>query len=359
MLILSWLLTLTVGLPLRYSTPHSDVALATLLLFATWLTTLAIQSSIKSSPALPQWQRTLLSGLLNPVLWTSLVMTAYVFLDSTLSNRPLKTMLDTLQTHTTLSTLLLHTSNPPHLPTPTSSPTIASGDVAIAILNAGLAAWGLKLYEYRTHLLSRAGLSVCTVAAAMALGNVCCAPLLAHALGVQPASRALAFAARSVTIALANPVMSVLGGDAGLNAAMVVVSGIVYQMGLGFGVGGWLEGRVVERMMGRLGVGLREVEVEGGSGSCRDGDDGVEGRGRDGTEIGAARAQQRANDPRIVAAGVTVGINGAAMGTAYLYEAQSEAAPHAALSMMALGVMTVVFSSISPLARWVMDSVSA
>jgi hypothetical protein len=120
-----------------------------------------------------------------------------------------------------------------------------------------------------------------------------------------------------------------------------------------------LVGWVVERMMGRLGVGLREVEVEGGSGSCRDGDDGVEGRGRDGTEIGAARAQQRANDPRIVAAGVTVGINGAAMGTAYLYEAQSEAAPHAALSMMALGVMTVVFSSISPLARWVMDSVSA
>jgi putative effector of murein hydrolase len=47
------------------------------------------------------------------------------------------------------------------------------------------------------------------------------------------------------------------------------------------------------------------------------------------------------------------------MGTAYLYEAQSVAAPHAALSMVALGIMTVVFSSIPPLARWVMGSVGA
>jgi putative effector of murein hydrolase len=60
-----------------------------------------------------------------------------------------------------------------------------------------------------------------------------------------------------------------------------------------------------------------------------------------------------------VAAGVTVGVNAAAMGTAYLYEAQSEAAPHAALSMIALGVMTVVFSSVPPLARWVVAGVAA
>jgi putative effector of murein hydrolase len=76
-------------------------------------------------------------------------------------------------------------------------------------------------------------------------------------------------------------------------------------------------------------------------------------------EMVAVATRQRANDPRTVAAGVTVGVNAAAMGTAYLYEAQSEAAPHAALSMVALGIMTVVFSSIPPLARWVMRSVGA
>ncbi|KAK4135274.1 hypothetical protein BT67DRAFT_377824 [Trichocladium antarcticum] len=340
MLILCWLLALTVGLPLRYSASQNDVALATLLLFAVWLTTLTIQSAVKSAPALAPWQRTLLAGLLNPVLWTSLAMTAYALLDSTLSHRPLPAMLDTLQTHTTLSTLLLRASgatipppahnnnnNPPGPTDPPHPPSwMAAGDIAISILNAGLVAWGCKLYECRAQLLSRAGLGVCAAAGVLALANVCGGPLLARALGVAPPARALAFAARSVTIALADPVMGALGGDAGLNAAMVVVSGIVYQMGLGLGVGGWLERRVVGRLM-------RVIE--------------------------AATVQQRANDPRTVAAGVTVGINAAAMGTAYLYETQSEAAPHAALSMMALGVMTVVFSSISPLARWVIDGVSA
>ena len=63
------------------------------------------------------------------------------------------------------------------------------------------------------------------------------------------------------------------------------------------------------------------------------------------------------NDPHTVAAGLTIGINSAAMGTAYLYEVGSEAAPYSALSMMALGVMTVGFASIKPLAEWVVASV--
>ncbi|KAK4238989.1 hypothetical protein C8A03DRAFT_43357 [Achaetomium macrosporum] len=326
-LLLCWLFTLILGVPLRYSA-QSDVVLSTFLLFSVWLTTLSIQTSIKHNPHLASCLRTLLSGLFNAVLWTSLAMIAYVFTDSAISNRPLPAMLDTLQTHTSLSTLIVRAASAPPPPTPDTSAstdsntpiptvtmTLAAGDIAISILNSGLVAWGLKLYEYRLQLLSRGGLTVCTVSAVLALADTVCGPLFArHVLGVAPASRALAFAARSVTIALANPVMAMLGGDAGLNAAMVVGSGIVYQMGLGFGVGRWLEGKLGE---------------------------------------GAA-----ANDPRVVAAGVTVGINAAAMGTAYLYETQNEAAPHAALSMIALGTMTVVFSSITPLARWIMGSMS-
>jgi putative effector of murein hydrolase len=82
------------------------------------------------------------------------------------------------------------------------------------------------------------------------------------------------------------------------------------------------------------------------------------GGDRDTGETAAVTARRRPNHPRVVAAGVTVGINAAAMGTAYLYEAQSEAAPYAALSMIALGVMTVVFSSIPPLAAWIVKSVA-
>ncbi|KAK4123020.1 hypothetical protein N657DRAFT_656369 [Parathielavia appendiculata] len=344
-LLLCWLLTLTLGLPLRYCAQH-DVPLATFLHLAVWLTTLAIQSTIKSTPNLAPWLRTVVSGLSNAVLWTALVMIAYVFADSALSNRPLPAMLDTLQAHTPLSTLIVRaaTTNsfppspspsspnltlpPPPPPSPKPTITMAAGDLAITILNSGLVAWGLKLYEHRSQLFSRAGLTVCTVSALLALGNVVCGPLFASAaLGVAPPSRALAFAARSVTIALANPVMGILKGDGGLNAAMVVGSGIVYQMGMGFGVGAWLE--------------RRERAAE-----------------RHSAEIAAVTARQRTNDPRIVAAGVTVGVNAAAMGTAYLYEVQSEAAPHAALSMIALGIMTVVFSSIPPLAAWILGRVA-
>jgi putative effector of murein hydrolase len=49
-----------------------------------------------------------------------------------------------------------------------------------------------------------------------------------------------------------------------------------------------------------------------------------------------------------IAAGTAIGINGAAMGVSYLYERKSRAAPYAALSMTAFGVMTVVFSSVEP-----------
>ncbi|KAK4098971.1 hypothetical protein N658DRAFT_430817 [Parathielavia hyrcaniae] len=365
-LLLCWLLTLAVGLPLRYCAQH-DVPLATFLLLAVWLTTLAIQSAIKSTPHLPAWLCTVLSGLSNAVLWTALAMIAYVFADSALSHRPLPAMLDTLQTHTPLSTLIVRAattktspSSPPlplspkPNPNPPTTPKITTGDLAQTILNSGLVAWGLKLHEHRAHLLSRAGLTVCAVSAALALANVVCGPLLAGGragLGVAPRERALAFAARSVTIALADPVMGMLGGDGGLNAAMVVGSGIVYQMGLGFGVGAWLERRVV----GAGGGGNTTHTAEARTGT-RAPERAAGERHR--AEMAGVTARPRTNDPRIVAAGVTVGVNAAAMGTAYLYEVQSEAAPHAALAMIALGTMTVVFSSIPPLAAWIVGFVA-
>jgi putative effector of murein hydrolase len=381
LLLLTWLLTLTVGLPLRYAT-QADVPLSTFLLFAIWLTTLTIQSTIKTTTyPLPRRLRTLLTGLSNSVLWTALAMTAYVFADATLSNRPLPTMLATLQTNTPLSTLLVRTatSSPPttpNNPTPLSSntsgrnnPPTTAGDLALTLLNSSLVTWGLTLASHRSTLLSRAGLTTCTVSSLLALFNLLCGPAFAHAaLGVGPGARAVAFAARSVTIALAGPVMNALGGDGGLNAAMVVGSGIVWQMGMGLGVGGWVEGRVLEG--GWWGLRTRLKGEEGGTGTGGNGggggDTGVGARtettrvgGEHNAEMAVVAVRQRANDPRTVAAGVTVGVNAAAMGTAYLYEGQSEAAPHAALSMVALGIMTVVFSSIPPLARWVMRSVGA
>ena len=383
LVLLCWLCTLTLGVPLRYFA-HHDVPLATSLLFSVWLTTLALQSSIQSSPSLLPSLRTLLSGLSNAVLWTALATVAYAFADASLSARPLATVLDTLQARTPLSSLLFRAATTTATDITTTRTTITAGDLATTLLSSGLVVWGLKLYAHRAHLFSRAGLAVCTVSSALALGNLVCGPLMVGRLlgagvgsstqppgdaehedpGGRGAATALAFAARSVTIALAGPVMGRLGGDAGLNAAMVVGSGIGFQMGMGLGVGRWVEGWFV-RGMGRVGGGRRTArEVEGREGSGG-GDTETEGETRARTRTGEgdvaavrAAALRAVNDPQTVAAGITVGINAAAMGTAYLYEVQSEAAPHAALSMIALGVMTVVFSSIPPLARWVVASVA-
>jgi len=409
MLLVSWLLAGCVGLPLRYTTGN-DKFLAACLLFATWFTTLAVQTGVKTTPHLRPWLGTLLSGVFNAVLWTSLVMIAYAFAESAITSRPLPEVLDTLHTRTTLSDLILRKANPIHrrhadisnttTNTNDASLSMAAGDIALSILNAGLVSWGLKLYEYRRQLFSRAGLTVFSVSSLLALGNVALGPLLARALGLGSASQDLAFAARSVTLALGAPVMATLGGDTGLNAAMVVVSGIVYQMGLGFGIGAWLE-----RQLGlMLGTQQRSTDRD------RDQDAGVtfpsfvtkENRnvekqqqqtcvpsmpiasatsaGADDTEIATSDdpsahidynktelkerqdnqdQEQQEDTPQTVAAGITVGINAAAMGTAYLYEVQSSAAPYSALSMMALGLMTVVVSSLDPLAQWVMQQAAS
>lgn len=328
MLLLSWALALVAGVPIRYATGNPTV-LTTTLLFAIWFTTLALQASIKATSRLPPWLQTLFSGLTNPVLWTSVSLIAYAFTESALASVPFPTVLDTLQSRTALSDLILDSS----LPAP------AAGDFALSLLNAGLVAWGLKLYEYRAQLLSRAGLTVFSVSSLIALGNVALGPVLAKALGLASAARDLAFAARSVTLALGSPVMGMLGGDAGLNAVMVVASGIIFQMGLGLGVGRWMVG-VLSRIRGRHQTG----HDAGGD---------VEAQ----TRLDAQRIP-RGDEAETVAAGVMVGINAAAMGTAYLYEVGSVAAPYSALSMMALGIMTVVLASIQPLANWVMNQVS-
>lgn len=64
-------------------------------------------------------------------------------------------------------------------------------------------------------------------------------------------------------------------------------------------------------------------------------------------------------DVSTVAAGVTIGINAAAMGTAHLYEQNSQAAPYSALSMTVFGVFTVLFTVQSPMVEWLVRMVGS
>lgn len=287
----------------------------------------------------------------------------------------------------------------PITPTPYQSrpvPSIAAGDVANAILSSGLVCWGLKLWEYRRRLLSSAGFTILLVSCIAALANVIAGPLLAKEI-LGPRSQAgydLAFVARSVTLALGAPAVSRLGGDVGLNAAMVVVNGILFQMALGLGFGVWVSRRVgnlaewLDRMRSGWEGGREEGVTVGGVGgekaevTDREGRTGLIGTSgvldapdRLGVPIQPLRPREEPTPvggspslPRVIveiidedkrtsvstiAAGVTIGINAAAMGTAHLYESNSDAAPYAALAMTVFGVATVGFTMVAQLGGWV------
>lgn len=299
---------------------------------------------------------------------------------------------------------------------------IGAGDVATSILNAGIVSWGLKLFEYRHQIVSSGGVTVLVTSLVASLLNVVAWPLLAHAFGVRPASWDLSFAARSVTIALGGPAMKSLGGDAGINAVGVVVNGICFQLVAGFfsGTCGFaaVAGRFKKSLVHDGWAGLvwnsrvdevreleslapspdrevvhREVQMARGLQSAHDREmryssdathvgeqrpdfqDGVHSRGtaRSNTMDNNTEAGQKGDDgPQphediapdplsvvpTVAAGVTIGINAAAMGTAHLYEQKNHAAPYSALSMTMFGVFTVLFTVRGPITKWLAGMVA-
>lgn len=425
LLVSTWFLTILVCIPLRYCKGYEN-PLGISLLLATWALLQALQNRIKSQ--LPRQKlRTALSVICNPVLWTAMTLLAYAAAESHRSSRPIQMVLSTLERNTTFTDLIMQRSHfdnkaliSPLLSSRESvstdyvtdaSPGVAAGDVANAMLSAGLVCWGLKLWEYRRRLLSTAGFTILVVSCLAALANVVLGPLLAKAI-LGPQSQPgydLAFVARSVTLALGGPAVARLGGDVGLNAAMVVMNGIMCQMLLGLGVGEWLRrsldlfGARVEDFYDYKAIWRRQpqrVDVQTSSATIITGKApepdatsrdskhssaltlcGVaeksteevitsqEGKtnsslmlgettvspsySHDTTELTSTKSESTAT----IASGVTVGINAAAMGTAHLYETGSDAAPYSALAMTVFGIATVGFTMVPQLAVWIVDKV--
>ena len=188
------------------------------------------------------------------------------------------------------------------------------------------------MYECQRQLFSLAGLLTVLLATAAAAGNVFLSVLAGSVLGLE-APEALAFAARSTTLALAKPAMVALGGNLGVNAALVVSNGILGQLCYPF-------------VLDKLGV-KREDNI--GRSSELPASDSKGSRLSLRPLLKTAQLDLASgDDPFTIAAGITVGINGAAMGVSYLYETKSRAAPYAALAMTVSGVMTVVFTTVEP-----------
>lgn len=379
----SFLLFLLIGLPLS-CLRHNDLCLDVGFLFTVWLTFTSAQTQVKQRMMHQHRSQqhlhhhysrkrglTALATLLNPVLWTSLFLICYGLVKSHIRQEPPSRVVADLKTNNTISNLIAH-----HLdPSRPRHPSLGAGDIATSILNAGIASWGLKLFEYRHQAASRGGLTVALTSSAAALANVVAWPLLARAIGVRPAASDLSFAARSVTIALGGPAMASLGGDAGVNAVGVVVNGILFQLVAGCFPGGFADvllrwrRRVVRRASadadadkGPAWDPLRLHPAAGGEGAVPGPGDDSPPRGDDDSTGDLARPaapprQDAADDVRTVAAGVTIGVGAAAMGTAHLYERNSRAAPYSALSMTTFGVFTVLFTVGSPMTRWLVGVV--
>ncbi|KAF9875256.1 hypothetical protein CkaCkLH20_07076 [Colletotrichum karsti] len=299
---------LVVGIPVSRTT-GDDRILDGCMLWLAWIASTRAQRTFGRSHILANSTgvKTAATTLLNPVLLTTLAMTAYTRTKAAATHTPIDTTLAVFSGGTTLSDLwTLKTMKWPLRAD--QRDWFGAGDAALSMLECGIVIWGFKLYECRRQIWSRAGLAVVLISAGIAGMNVFVSVLLGKAVGLD-GPEAFAFAARSTTLALARPAMEVLQGNQVVNAALVVSNGILGQLMYPF-------------ILQKLGLEKKEGDEDA--------------------------AEVVKDSALTIAAGTAVGINGAAMGVSYLYERKSRAAPYAALSMTIFGVMTVVFTAVDP-----------
>lgn len=274
-----------------------------------------------------------LATLFNPVLMTTLLATGYTRIRAALYHGDLTRVLSEFSRGTPLYAIWTSSvtgtdlpNNPDHY--------FGAGDLALSILECGILIWGFKLYECRRQLFSVAGLLTVLVSVAAAAANVFLCVFTGHAMGLDE-PEALAFAARSTTLALAKPAIEAVGGDLTVNAALVVTNGIIGQLVYPF---------VLSKMKVATDA-EPETADTAATQNTEEGDNPQQLTPADEDQVEEAK---RYDTPATIAAGIAIGINGAAMGVAYLYETKSRAAPFAALAMTVFGVMTVVFTTVEP-----------
>ncbi|KAI1085506.1 LrgB-like family-domain-containing protein [Whalleya microplaca] len=332
----------TVGIPIYFATSYGTPfeALCFILL---WVISVQFQRCLKASCGLLQFPRlrSILIIFANPVMVTWALGTAFLWIKTAYTRQTMDTVISEFRRHDTLAQSVMNIAVDHNL-----AAHIGAGDLAGPVLDAGIVCLGFKMYEYRQELWASFStvFSTCTVLAAI---NVFLNVLVAHALGLQ-AEDAVAFAARSVTIALGVPAVQNLGGSTALMSAFVIFGGIIFQM-----TGDWLFS--VLHINDRRCSSAQKPAAE-------DGNDGSDAEKKSSSPssstlsglfdivgLGRGKDQQKsggADDGRIVAAGVAVGINAAAMGTSHLIERDSRATAYSALSMTVFGAMTVALTAI-------------
>ncbi|SPO06405.1 uncharacterized protein DNG_09094 [Cephalotrichum gorgonifer] len=169
-----------------------------------------------------------------------------------------------------------------------------AGDIFATVLDAAIVALALPMYQYRRELRANF-VAIIAPSAALSVASLFGYPAVCYAVGIE-ARRALAFAARSLTLALATPAVENLGGDKNTVAAVAIMSGII--------------GAVLGEKMLRL---------------------------------------LRIPTDDYITRGVTLGINSSAIATAVLLRTDPRAAALSCLSMSVFGTITVLFTAVPPI----------
>ncbi|TQV92448.1 hypothetical protein V2A60_007139 [Cordyceps javanica] len=268
----------------------------------------------------------IVATLANPVMFTILFMTAYIRLKAYFTSTALSDVLYKLSSGTQLYKMWNYAVDLDHT---SVQPWFGAGDAALSMLGCGFIVWGFKLYECRRQLFSASGATTILVSIAVAAGNVFLGAHTSSLMGLER-PEALSFAARMTTLALAIPAMKNVGGNASLTVALMITNGVLGQLMYPSSLNG------TEKQTSQL---TRKASLH----SCSSAETAVE------SATSSQRLQKDLVDSaETVAAGIAIGINGAAMGVAYLYENKSRSAPYATLAMTAYSVATVFFIAVHP-----------
>ncbi|KAK6088097.1 hypothetical protein SCUP234_01163 [Seiridium cupressi] len=194
-----------------------------------------------------------------------------------------------------------------------SSELPGAGDILSSVLDASIVALALPMYQYRRELRQHF-FAIVTPNILVSIASLFAYPYICYAIGIT-AERSLAFAARSLTLALATPAVVNLGGDTYTIAAIAIASGIVGAL-LGQQMLAWL--KIPEGMLSR--------DLE---------------------DLDPLTMIFLSDD--YVTRGVTLGANSSAIATAMLLRTDPRAAALSSLSMGLFGTITVLFTSIPPI----------
>ncbi|KAJ9145515.1 Plastidal glycolate/glycerate translocator 1, chloroplastic [Pleurostoma richardsiae] len=169
-----------------------------------------------------------------------------------------------------------------------------AGDFFSTVLDASIVSLALPMYQYRRELREHF-VAIIIPNIILSIASLYAYPTVCYAIGIS-ATRSLAFASRSLTLALAIPATANLGGDSNTVTAVALMSGII----------GALVGQKMLAMM-------------------------------------------RIPEDDYVTRGVTLGANSSAVATALLLRTDPRAAALSSLSMSLFGAITVLFTSIPPM----------